>query len=525
MSLFSRFFSKNTNLKNVYPLLIGFNIAILLISLFSNSILASKFGTNAIKDNLELSLSISRNIVTSLGIGSLGGSTLYIISRSHSSTFNELSGYLTSIFLIQFLYSLIAFVFFLIFQNEIISLLAPNISQQDFLFIKYFLSCTSLIIILQPIIDIISASTTGFQIYGINIIGTAIQKISILIGVIFVSSSMPIVYPFSVVSGMLLAIIVLGYILYKKGFTIRLWSSLNYKDIKDTFRISLPWIFTSPFVNMINWMIAPMLINLGPGNYSVYLYAYLVYTLCISVIITPFSDAIGPALSKQSLNDDNTMRNDFLGKSFRLSFFIGVFFSSLLIGISKPVIGFLFLRGNLSLSSANSIAVVLIILCLSLGFQSTIIFLSRFFQSRISMINYVLTQLVAPILMLLFAYLFKKSITLNNVAIVISISSVFTGLLSWIRANYLLKEKLFFLDIKLILWSLFCLCLSFLCNYYLVNILDTPLSNFLCMVLLSPLFIITYLLFAKIIKVYEVEILINYFIQIKKKLPVFSFKG
>lgn len=510
MSYFSKLISVNKNIKNIYPLLIFFNLSVLLFSLFSNAILASKFGTTILKDNLELSISISRNIVTSLGIGSLGGSVLYIVARKQNKNNKDISQYLTSIFVIQFLYSILIYSLFLSFQDQIFKYLLPNLAYGNIQIIKNFIVWTALLIILQPIFDLIASATTGLQIYGLNLIGIGIQKFSILVGVILVNTSNPQLYPISVVFGLFLSIFALSYIVYQKGISFQKWTKLNLKDIKDTFKISLPWIITSPFVNLINWMLAPLLINLGPGNYSVYLYAYLLYSLCVSVVLTPFSDAIGPALAKHKEQSELEVENKFLSRSFRLSFFIGVFVSAIIIVSNKLIISFLFFRGNLNFDSANLISKILVILSLSLCFQSTTIFLSRFFQSRISMFNYILTQLIAPLLMLAIIYAYHKNLTITHIGFVISFSSILTGLISWYRGNHLLGNKAFAIDIKLIIWSILCLIISLLLNSLVFKIVNSTVLNIIMLLFIVPISFFLFLFVASFMKINESFFIINF---------------
>lgn len=505
-------FEKKTRISSIFILLMILNIINLLLGLATNTILAAKFGAGALKDGLELSFSTSRNVLSTFGLGSLGGSALYVIARMSSIKRNRMESYISSVFLIQFMYSIIFFMVLIIYAESIIDLLSPGMPDDIRHIAITCITWTAWIVLLQPIIDLLGSVNTGLQIYGTLQTGMVLQKLCLIVGIMSIDLFGPIAYPAGNIAGLVACIILLLAVLYRSGMRLSTQISFRSKAIKESFKLSLPWLVSSPVLNFASWVIIPIMIGLGPGFYSSYLYAMALYTMMIAVIVTPFSDGFSPMMAKyaglpqEQREGKNQEEQILISLGFRTSFMIGVLIASVAVVSSKPLVSLIFFHGAMTLESASQISRLLNIIGIGLIGQSVTIFLCRFFQARISMTSYILSQIVSPIIMILIIYLLIKPMGIYAVAWGITVSSILGAGISWFLAKRLTNKNTLSLDKKFLQWI--CLLIIFTLGLYFlpISIHKSFIRNISNLVIMCSAIIIISWVTAYLLKIPEYEL-------------------
>jgi putative peptidoglycan lipid II flippase len=453
-------FEKKTSIATIFPLLILLNIINLILGLVSNTVLAAKFGAGTLKDGIELSLSTSRNMVTSFGIGSLGGSALYVVARLSSKKPDQINGYISSVFLLQFMYSLLFFGALRVFAEPIVNLMSPGMPADIRGVAIGSITWAAWIILLQPVADLLGAANTGLQIYGTIQIGTILQKICLLVGILCTDLFGPIAYPAGNTIGLVLCIVLLAKVLASSGFKFSTRVSFKSTEIRQSLKLSVPWVMAAPLLNIASWVIIPIMIGLGPGQYSSYLYSNVLYTMVIAVVITPFSDGLSPmlarcaALTHEGAAGGLAEEGSLISLGFRVSFMLGVLVAALAVVASRPLVGLILFKGAMDLNSASQISKLFCISSIGLASQSVTIFLCRLFQAKISMTSYILSQLVSPLVMLPLVFLLVGRMGIYAIATGMTLSSMAGGWLSLVLARRLVGRHQLRLDRNLVLWAI-----------------------------------------------------------------------
>lgn len=449
-------FEKKTRISSIFSLLFVLNLLNLALGLISNTALAARFGAGTLKDGIELALSTSRNMVTTFGIGSLGGSALYVVARLSAKGRGEIDSYVSSVFVLQLAYSLVFFLALRFFAVPIVAAMSPGMSPAIQQLAVGSVSWAAWVILLQPVADLLGAANTGLQIYGTIQIGTLIQKLCLVGGILATGLWGPVAYPAGNTIGLLLSIVLLAAVLMRTGFRFTSRISLRSTEIRESLKLSVPWVLASPLLNVANWIIVPVMIGLGPGNYSSFLYANVLYTMVIAVVITPFSDGLSPQLARHAgvHSDGKDEGRALISLGYRVSIMLGILVAALSVGGSKPLVGLILYRGAMDAHSAQQISQLFAVSGGGLAAQAVTIFLSRLFQARISMTGYIVSQLVGPLIMLPLVFLLVGRIGIHAVAVATSVSSFFGGWISWVMARRLVGRELLVLDRNLTVWGM-----------------------------------------------------------------------
>ena len=366
--------------------------------------LARNLGASPEKDILDTAIIIPTALLTSTGVNAWVKSSLFISARIPDEEGPRLSSYFKVMLLITGLVSVLFFIILILLKQPILTYFGKNLEGSS----QFYSSCYDILIglvLFQPIYQLYGNLLTGKKKYGTLPLTITIQKTFSLIGVALIPVVGLLIYPQMMLIGAIISCIVIlvyGQIKIKHLFS---HVFLSLTDAYKTFKLTWPWIISSPLLNASKWIITPMIIALGPGVLASYGYALVINSMFVAIFLTPLLDSFSPLLAESEQSDITRTKEYTINIGIRLSILIGTILSTFSIACAKPIVSLLYYRGEMEFSSVVQIAQYCMILGLIPLARAIVLFAVRFFQAKLSPISQIRVQILDPIVSIGFTVL------------------------------------------------------------------------------------------------------------------------
>jgi len=337
-------------------------------------------------------------------------------------------------------------------------------------------------------------------------------NLSIILFIILSSSVSLSLLPMGIVISMLIELIIVCGLAYRKSFIISIKVKFD-ENIRKIFYLSLPVIMGTS-INQINTLVdRTMASQITAGGISALNYGNRVIFLIQGVLITTISMLIYPKISKMVVNGEfRKLKEQIYKVSFLLSYML-IPITVFLLFFSKEITSFLFERGAFdkeALILTSTVIFFYSIGILAMGYREV---LSKVFYSLKDTKTPAINASIGLILNIAMNLTLAKYIGIGGLALSTSLSAIITSLL--LIGNLRKKigglnlKKLLLVNLKISSASFFSIILSRIAFDLMILHISETLSIFITICIS----LVIYLLFSFALKIKELNI---FLIEIKK---------
>jgi peptidoglycan biosynthesis protein MviN/MurJ (putative lipid II flippase) len=448
-------------------MLMALNGFAVLLGLAVNAISAAAFGISNSKDALEAALSIPRQLLSSLGVGSLGGSSLYVLAREEEESHEERKSLLMTVFWVQTLYSAVLVAGVLFLKVWFAERAATGYADAERRLLVRALTVTSVLLLLQPAQDLFSTGLLAVRRFGFSQLAIILQRFVTVLALLLVPQFGAIAYPAGIVAGTCCGVMVAWYGARHEGLVAWSMPRLRSPRFRQVVRLSVPWMLAAPVLNAAGLVLIPMLLHMGSGAMATYAYANGLYAILIAVVFTPVMDVLAPSLardagihSREGTALSEAVQLASLTKGLRVAIVVGGGATIFAVCGSGALTRLLLARGALRPADAIHIADLFALSALGYVGHSLTVFLGRYFQAQLRIWPHIAAQAASPAVVLVVVYLLGDTFGVDAVGVGLALSAFASALIAIGFAANISKRGLSVFDQKCRLTTLGYLVIS-----------------------------------------------------------------
>jgi peptidoglycan biosynthesis protein MviN/MurJ (putative lipid II flippase) len=427
---------RHERLSSALPVVFGLNLLNFILALLISSGLAAVLGASSAKDMFDAVLSIPRQLVVSLGLSTLGGSTLYVLSRQPDKTLAERTGLLGTVATIQFAGGLTAWLGLFLFSKHLVSFTLGRRDDLDYSEMQTGLMMSGAILVIQPLTELFGYANSANGRFGHSQIGAIVSKVAVLVSIPLVNLVGMRILIIATVLGAVVGLLFSLRQLQRDDIHPRPTLKLRTRSFRDVLRLSVPWIVAAPLINLAGISMLPILVRSGPGIMSAYGYMNAIYSMALAVLITPILDVITPRLARSASALDHTgaaSNTQRLGFMMALAAGTG---TGMLLSAGSPYIVSLFLGyGNMKRDSLANVGLLLTLAGVAIVGNILSSYLARLFQARLNAGGLIGSQMAGPAMSLLYLLTRGGTLTIAEVGISLIINATASAMAGVIIAR------------------------------------------------------------------------------------------
>lgn len=395
-------------------LLGGFTFLSQILGLVRDRILAHDVGAGPVLDVYYAAFRIPDFLYVS--VASLASITVlmpFLVSKINKSENGDFSGrleakrFLNNIFSAYMIFMLVVCVLIFILMPYIAIYITPGFSESQIL----TLVKVSRIMLLSPIFiglsNLIGTVTQLFKNFFIFSLSPIFYNLGIIIGVVFL-------YPIWGVSGMAIGVII-GAVLHfsiqiptliSHGFLPKLILKINWKEVVDVIKISLPRTITLSVNSLAFMVLIGIASSIKDGSISLFTFSYNLQSVPVGIIGISYSVAAFPVLVKSfSKNNMNDFVNHILFTSKQIIFWsipVIVMMVVLRAQIVRVILG----TNTFSWADTRLTAASISLFVVSLATQSLILLFIRGYYAAGNTKKPLFVNVLSSVLIIVFAFVF-----------------------------------------------------------------------------------------------------------------------
>lgn len=381
-----------------------------ILALVRDKMLAYKFGADYILDVYYLSFRIPDLIFVSIAsVASASVLVPFFIERYNNDP-DKGRKFIDSVFSAFFIAIIVVSVVVYFFIPEIITILVPGFKTDKSL--PELIQATR-ILLLSPIFlglsNFFSSITQMHKRFLIYAISPILYNVGIIIGIIFI-------YPTLGLNGLILGVVLgafmhmavqIPFIIHKESFP-RLSIKVDWADIKQVVRISLPRTLTLSSNQLASFFLISLASFMSAGSISVFNLAFNLQSVPLSIIGVSYSSAVFPTLSRFFVEKN---RQKFLSQmidSARHIVFWSIPITILFIVLRAQIVRTIYGAGKFDWADTRLTAAVLAIFIVSVMGQSLILLFVRAYYAEGKTRKPLVINIVSGAIMVVAGYVFTK---------------------------------------------------------------------------------------------------------------------
>jgi len=444
-------FTTNQKIARASAILIIASILGHILSLGKEILVANYFGITKAMDAFYAAITIP-NLLTNVFLSTFGAVFIPIFIR-YKKNMEEANRIASIIINYSFLFFLLGAMLIYIFAPWIIRFGFHGLKSETISLAIKMLHIVSFTIIFSGLIGIMSGILNAFEHFTWPAFSQMFITITTIFFILFFVKNFGV---FTLVYGLLLGLILqfLFLIPITKGKGYHHYLDFNQKHPAIKEMISLGFVFfIAIVVSHINIVVDRIMTSyLAPGSIAALGYAGKLVQVPLVIFSSSIATAVFPFFSSQVTEGKIEELKDSLSKSIRMSGFIFIPLTVILVILAKPIIRLLFQRGMFDSHATNLTSVILICYSFQIFFYTTGIILGRVFLAFQDIKTLLKITIVGVIMNIVLNFLFIKIINPPAAGIALSTSGIY--LITMFLLFVFLKKKMIYLHGKYILEGL-----------------------------------------------------------------------
>lgn len=441
----------------------------------------------------------------------------YEIKNKHGEEKSSL--FLNNIVTITIIISLITTISSMIFTEELLKVFAMGLKGKD---LEIAISFTKILIPGGFFITISSIMNAYLNISEDFITPAFVSipfNIIVIIAIVISSNSNPYIMVIGTTIGMSSKFIFQAIVAYKKGYRYKFVLNLKDKYIHNMIKLSAP-ILIGVAVSQINTVADKSIAtSLGLKSVAALSYANKLNGFVIGIFIVSLVSVIYPRLSELLVDDDKEGFIETISKSINIIIIFIIPISMGAILLSQPIVKILFERHQFDSTATKMTSIALS--CYSIGLIAYAMrdILGKIFYSLKDTKTPMINGVISVVLNIILNIILSKKFGYVGLALATSISSILCVCMLFISMNkkvgYFGQDKILITFLKSIISSIV-MGISVMYSYnYISNI---GYNNIIGISISVTVGAIVYLLLIYILKVKEIEILMDIIAKLRKKI-------
>lgn len=270
-------------------------------------------------------------------------------------------------------------------------------------------------------------------------------------------------------------------VLYKKGFSLKLFKRFNHPEANRIGRMMLPRMLSSGIYqlnNFVDSIFGSLARIVGEGGVAVLYFSYRLIQFPLGIFSNAISQAMLPALSAQALEDTNEKLRRTIFWGLRAVFFIMIPASVGFMALSKPIIAVLFGGNRFDAYSVDITAKTLFFYSIGLfAYGATKVLHSAFFALK-DTLTPARVSFTALIINIILNYIFMFPLKIAGIALATSLSGINTFFILIVILKKRLGDfktgEILLAFLRILLASI---CMGFVCYLFSLRLTASHLSG------------------------------------------------
>lgn len=419
-----------------------------ILGLFRDLVIAKVYGTSLAADAYNFAYLLTGNVLVL--IGGVGGpfhsATISILTKIKDNA-KQAGSFLTKIFTITFIASILITVIVLLFKERLVQLILPASSLSHTYREKLWeLTCEQLfvmspLIVISGLVGILCGVANVYRGYFWPSFGPALPSIAIIGCVLYFNNPE---YGLALALGTLIGSVLQLIVQFPYIIKATLLENIKLELVKNQKAVSDFWHFLGPallgttigqFTVYIDGFFCS---GLPEGSWTATVFANRLIQLPLGILVTSFLVPFFPRFSElaSSKNTDELKQTSFT--VIRSLWFLTLPVVVYLFLFAKPIVEIIFQRGAFDERSSMLVSSILIALLLSMVFYVARDTLTRVFYSLGDSKTPLLIALFAIVMKIILNTLLVEKYQAPGIAFATSLVTLFNFLLLW----YLLRKKI-----------------------------------------------------------------------------------
>ena len=420
-----------------------------ILSLGKEILVANYFGITKVMDAFYAAITVP-NLINSVLLSTFGAVFIPIFIRYKLKDKNEANHISSVITNYLFIFFIFASLFLYIFAPWIIRFGFHGLKPETINLAIKMLRIVCFTLILSGLIGIMTGILNAFEHFAWPAFSQMFITISTILFILFFVKELSI---FTLIYGLLVGLILqfLFLIPITKGKGYYHYFDFNRKHPAIKEMISLGFIFFIAIIaSQLNIVVDRIMASyLAPGSIAALGYAGKLVQVPLVIFSSSIAIAVFPFFSSQVAENKIEELKDSVTKSIRMSGFILIPLTVILVILAKPIIRLLFQRGMFDSHATNLTSVILICYSFQFFFYTVGMILGRVFLAFQDANIILMSAIISATLNIFFNFLFVKIITPPAAGIALSTSMVY--FIVTLCLFLLLKKRKIYLHGKYIL--------------------------------------------------------------------------
>lgn len=513
--MFRRFFEsqfRSIGYKHASFLLAFFALMSYVMGFVRDLLVAYYFGAQSVTDAYYSAYVVPDMIYTITAAGVLGGVFMPMLSKIKKQSEESYLDYLSAFLFFNTVMTGVLAVAAYVFMPQLMGLMLAKADVETLNQTIYL----SRLLLWSPILFCLANTLSSFLMsnkhYFSYSLGPVLYNVGVIFSLVMFGPTIGIVSAiYGVIAGLVLMLAVRIWDFKSLGFKLkfRYW----HKEIPASLKLSIYKVLSILTIQLSLMSFNYVAYGLAEGSLSAFNYAKNIQSFAVSLFGIAISQAVFPFLIDHRVDENKSELNSMIQKTFyKILFFVWPASVGLFL-ISKDLVQVLFVRGAFDADDLMLTTSVLMVLSLSIVFESVNHLLSRVYYAFLDTLRPVLIALV-----FLAANVFSAIYLSNQFGVaafgfgfVVGSFLQFLGLLYYLKSFGLIRKFVFSLDVLKILLSGFLMGLL----VYSVSLMSFNVVNSLVLQLLVG--VLSYFVFTVFFKVFRVAD-INFIKFLSKKV-------
>ncbi|HUW22544.1 MAG TPA: murein biosynthesis integral membrane protein MurJ [bacterium] len=401
-----------------------------ILSLGKEILVANYFGITKVMDAFYAAITVP-NLINSVLLSTFGAVFIPIFIRyklKDKSEANHISSVITNYLFIFFIF---ASLFLYIFAPWIIRFGFHGLKPETINLAIKMLRIVCFTLILSGLIGIMAGILNAFEHFAWPAFSQMFVTITTILFILFFVKQLSIfTLIYGLLVGLILQFIFLIPITKGKGYHHYFDFNREHPAIKEM--ISLSFIFFIAMVaSQLNIVVDRIMASyLAPGSIAALGYAGRLVQVPLVIFSSSIAIAVFPFFSSQIAENKIEEMKDSVAKSIRMSGFIFIPLTVILVILAKPIITLLFQRGLFDSHATNLTSIILICYSFQFFFYTVGMILARVFLAFQDMATLLKITIVGVIMNIVLNFLFIKIINPPAAGIALSTSVTYFTIMS-----------------------------------------------------------------------------------------------
>ena len=450
----------NTNLKiaKAASILIIASICGHMLGLGKEILVANYFGITKAMDAFYAAITVP-NLINNILLSTFGAIFIPIFTRYKVKDKNEANHISSVITNYLFIFFILASLFLYISAPWIIRFGFHGLKPGTISLAIKMLRVVCFTLIFSGLIGIMAGILNAFEHFAWPAFSQMFITISTILFILFFVKRLNVfTLIYGLVVGLILQFLFLIPITKGKGYHHYFDFNRKHPAIKEM--IYLGFIFFIAIVaSQLNVVVDRIMASyLAPGSIAALGYAGRLVQVPLVIFSSSIAIAVFPFFSSQVAENKIEEMKDSVAKSIRMSGFIFIPLTVMLVILAKPIITLLFQRGLFDSHATNLTSIILVCYSFQFFFYTVGMILGRVFLAFQDMATLLKITIVGVIMNIVLNFLFIKIINPPAAGIALSTSGVYSITMFLLFAS--LRKKMIYLHGKYILKGLVKICLS-----------------------------------------------------------------